>query len=124
MAALGVVGFVPAMIEVAAGTDVVNTRNLIELWLPLAIEVAVGLGGVRAGPIGLAGAAVLCTTGIASTVYIAATPNLQRSDWRPVSRALGPATVPRALLLIRYGSLYRSGSTTSGSTTCRRVVRD
>lgn len=106
MAALGAVGFVLAMIVVAAGTDVINTRNLIELWLPLAIAVAVGLGVRRAGPIGIAGAAVLCAIGIASTVYIDATPNLQRSDWRPVSRALGAATVPRALLLIRYGSLY------------------
>jgi hypothetical protein len=108
MAALAVVGFGLSVAVAVAGSDLINTRNLLELWLPLAIFVAAGLGARRAGLTGLAGAATLCAIGVAGTVSIDANPSLQRADWRPITAAIGPPPMggARAVLLLRYGSPY------------------
>ncbi len=108
MAALATAGFAIAMASRITGSDVINTRNLIELWLPLAIFVSAGLGVARAGPLGLAGTVVLCGIGIAGTVYIDADRSVQRPDWRPISAALGPPPMSgaRVVVLLRYGSPF------------------
>ncbi|MDQ6775365.1 MAG: hypothetical protein M3071_03890, partial [Actinomycetota bacterium] len=63
-----------------------------------------------------AGVAVLCATGVAAAVGVAFDRSLERPDWRPVARALGPApaNVGRAIFVERYGnllplSLYQPG---------------
>jgi hypothetical protein len=89
------------------GVDDLITRNIIVLWFPLALVVAAGLGARRAGVLGLAGAAVLCATGVVAAVGIAVNRDLQRPDWRQVASALGPApaNAGRAILVLHYGNL-------------------
>jgi len=91
----------------AAGVDDLITRNIIVLWLPLALVVAAGLGAPRARMVGLAGVAVLCATGVVAVVGVAVDRDLQRPDWRPVARALGsaPAHAGRAILIQHYKTL-------------------
>ncbi len=111
MGGIVVTGFVLIMIVEAAGSQLANTRNLLELWVPLAVVVAVGLATPAFGRLGLLAAAGLCAVGIAGTVYIDARPWLQRPDWRPVTKAIGAPLAPgtpgaRVVLLLRYGSPY------------------
>jgi hypothetical protein len=101
---LAVAGAVVMLALVAVGVDDLITRNIIVLWLPLALAVAAGLGSPRARAVGTVGAAVLCATGVLATVGVSLDRSLQRPDWRPVARALGPppAHVARAILIQRY----------------------
>jgi mannosyltransferase len=106
-AGLAAAGAAVMLVLLAAGVDDLITRNIIVLWLPLALVVAAGLGTTRAARLGLAGVAVLCATGVVATVGVAVDRNLQRPDWRLVARALGPAParVGRAILIQHYKTL-------------------
>jgi uncharacterized membrane protein len=106
-AVIAVAGGVVMLVLLAAGVDDLITRNIIVLWLPLALVVAAGLGAARARWIGFIGAAVLCATAVVAVIGVDTNRSLERPDWRPVARALGPApaTVGRAILIQHYGSL-------------------
>ncbi|HZE06050.1 MAG TPA: glycosyltransferase family 39 protein, partial [Solirubrobacteraceae bacterium] len=114
---LAVAGFVLALVFVAGGFDDLITRNIIALWLPAAILIAGGLAAERARTAGVVIAAVLCAIGVFATAGIAAQRDMQRPDWRYVTRALGtgrPAAPGRAILIQHYSyllplSLYLPG---------------
>jgi 4-amino-4-deoxy-L-arabinose transferase-like glycosyltransferase len=88
--AIALGGFAVVMLVDAAGSDTLLTRNLLALWLPLAILVAAGLGGARAGRVGVGITALLCAIGLTATISVASVGTLQRPDWSGVARALGP----------------------------------
>ena len=105
---LALAGFGLSLALVAAGVDVLITRNLIALLLPATILVAGGLAVRRARLMGLVVTAALCTIGISAAVGVADQRSLQRPDWRAVAHALGarPATGPgRAILIQHYRTL-------------------
>ncbi len=89
-AALALAGFALVMAIDAAGTDTVITRNLLALWLPVALTLGACLSLPRARRTGLLLAGVLCAIGLTATASVAADPTLQRPDWPAVVRALGP----------------------------------
>jgi mannosyltransferase len=104
-AGLALGGFALSLGLVAAGSDDLITRNLLALWLPLAIAVAAGLAAVpRLGP---AAAAGLCAIGVIAIVGVATDARRQRPDWPGVARVLGdePAGGARAILIQRYRTL-------------------
>lgn len=103
-AGLAVAGAVLMLVLVLVGIDDLITRNIIVLWVALALVVATGLGSSRARLLGMAGVAVLCATGVLAAVGVALNRNLERPDWRPVARALGPAptTTGRVILIQHY----------------------
>jgi uncharacterized membrane protein len=88
--AIALGGFALVMLVDAAGTDTVLTRNLLALWLPLAIVLAAGLGATRAGRIGVGITALLCAIGLTATISVATVDTLQRPDWAAVAQTLGP----------------------------------
>ncbi|HET9093855.1 MAG TPA: glycosyltransferase family 39 protein [Solirubrobacteraceae bacterium] len=88
--AMALGGFALVMAVDAAGSDTVLTRNLLALWLPLAILLAAGFAVPRAGRLGIAATAALCAIGLTGTVSVATVATLQRPDWAAVARALGP----------------------------------
>jgi mannosyltransferase len=104
---LALAGAVVMLAVLVAGVDDLISRNLIVLWLPLALVVAAGLGSARARRLGAVGVAVLCATGVAAAIGVAFNRNLERPDWRPVARALGPAPAAggRAILIQHYRAL-------------------
>ena len=57
---LGLIAVVGVIAAALVGVDYLNTRNMIETWLPLAAVPAIGFAARRAGWIGAAGAAALC----------------------------------------------------------------
>lgn len=80
------------------GKDYVVERNLLPALVPLAAVVALGLGAVRARFAGVLVAVALCAYWLAFDVHVAATPNLQRPDFRGAAKALGPAQGARAIV--------------------------
>ncbi|HWE59011.1 MAG TPA: glycosyltransferase family 39 protein [Solirubrobacteraceae bacterium] len=90
VAAITLGGFAVVMLVDAAGSDTLLTRNLLALWLPLVILVAAGLGGARAGRVGVGIAALLCAIGLTATISVATVGTLERPDWSAVARAFGP----------------------------------
>lgn len=103
---LAVGGLVLNLLMIAAGIDDLITRNTIALWVPAALLVAGGLGARRAGLLGAAAAAVLCTIGIVAAIGVARDRGFQRPDWRGVARVLGARPAPgvgtRAILIQHY----------------------
>lgn len=89
VAALALGGFALVMIIDAAGSDTVLTRNLLGLWLPLAIVLAAGLAAPRAARAGVAITLALCALGLTATVSVATDAALQRPYWPDVVSALG-----------------------------------
>jgi 4-amino-4-deoxy-L-arabinose transferase-like glycosyltransferase len=84
------------------GYDELNARNLLALWLPLALVIAVGLGSRAAGRWGVAGAAILMAVGVVTVLGIEHDATYQRPDWRPLAKALGPepAGTTRAVFVV------------------------
>jgi mannosyltransferase len=120
-------GFGIVVALVVFGFDQLYYRNMLALWLPVALLVASGLGAERAGWIGTAGAAALCAVGLTAVAAVAAEPRLQRPDWRAVARAIGPGPT-RAVLIVNGCeslplSLYLSGlrSIPTGGATVNEV---
>jgi mannosyltransferase len=115
-AALVAIGFVLNLLLILLGYDDLITRNLLALMVPVLLVLAAGLGARRAGHLGLVTAAVLCALGISAGVGVASDRILQRPDWRPVARLLGPAPhgAGRVILIEKYQmllplSLYMPG---------------
>jgi hypothetical protein len=106
---LALAGMILIGVFVAAGVDDLITRNLLAVWLPAAILVAAGLGARRSGALGILAAAALCAIGVTAVVGVDFDRRLQRPDWRPVARSLGPlpdaGTQARAILIQHYRTL-------------------
>jgi mannosyltransferase len=82
--AAGVIPLVLALL----GADYLLPRNVIALYVPLALVVAAGLAA--AGRVGVAGAAVICAVALVVNAEVATDTKLQRDDWRGAAKALGP----------------------------------
>lgn len=74
---------------IVVGFDQLDSRNLMALWLPLALVLAAGFGTRRSGWIGLAGAVLSCAIGVVCIVAVGVNPGLQRPDWRALAATLG-----------------------------------
>jgi len=107
LGALAISGLVINLVLVAIGIDDLITRNVIALWLPVALVVATGLAVARGSVVGLLATAVLCGTGVAAAVGVASDRTLQRPDWRGVARVMGAQAPPggRAILVQHYRDL-------------------
>ncbi|MFZ0041528.1 MAG: glycosyltransferase family 39 protein [Solirubrobacteraceae bacterium] len=105
---LALAGLLLALVLAAIGFDDLITRNIIAIWLPAAILISGGLAVGRARLAGALVALALCATGVVATIGIATNPSMQRPNWRPVARALGPApsgAAGRAILIQHYTTL-------------------
>lgn len=103
--ALAASGLLLSLALVLAGIDELITRNTIVVLIPLIVLVSSGLGARRAGRLGLAGVATLCTVGLIASIGVTADPTLQRPDWRALARTIGsprPPRAGRAILIQRY----------------------
>lgn len=74
-------------------------RNLIAAWPLLAVLLGVATARVTAPAVTAAVGAAIAVSGVAVCVSIASDADLQRADWRSAIERIGPADVPRAVLL-------------------------
>jgi mannosyltransferase len=80
------------------GGDYFLSRNVMPAVVPLAVALAAACAAPRTRLIGGALAAALLVMFVVAGVRVQSHPYLERPNWRAVVRALGPATVPRAIL--------------------------
>ena len=107
-------GVVVQLLLLAAGVDDLLTRNVIALWVPAALVVAIGLSELpprtrAARRLGDAAVAAICAAGMVAAIGVAIERRWQRPDWRVVARLIRPgspqAGVPRAVLVQNSGAL-------------------
>jgi hypothetical protein len=77
----------------------VIARNLIVVWVPLAVVAAAGWGASRSGAVGLIAAAGFCGASLAIVLAVDQQSRLQRPDWRSAAKVIGPAPTRRALVV-------------------------
>ena len=99
----GTVAIIAAGVPIAlalAGADFLNSRNVIPALVPAAIALACGLGGRRAGLVGVGVTVVLVVVSVAMVRAVQASPDAQRTHWNQVAAALRrPAGSPPRLIL-------------------------
>ncbi len=93
---LGVGGL--AWIAALVGKDYVVERNLLPALVPLATVAAIGFAGRRTYRVGVLLAVALCAYWLTFDIHVTQTPNLQRPDFRSLTRELGPPTHRRAIV--------------------------
>jgi 4-amino-4-deoxy-L-arabinose transferase-like glycosyltransferase len=94
---VGVCGVaLPALVDLA-GPKILIDRNTLGAGAVLLIGCAIGMGQ-RPRRFGLGALAVVAGLWLWTTVLVLTNPLLQREDWRDAAKALGPATVPRAIV--------------------------
>lgn len=93
-------GFGLVFALIVLGFDQLNTRNMLALWLPMALFIAAGLGARRAGAIGAAATVTVCAVGLATVIGVAVDPRLQRPAWRNVARVVNDSAVERAVFTV------------------------
>lgn len=105
MLVIGAGGVVLAFVVAAVWTDYFDTRNLLATWPALALVVAIGFGGARAGRWGAAGLAALVLLSLVCIANIIRDPNFQRDNWRGAVQALGAPTTTRAIVVDAVGTV-------------------
>jgi mannosyltransferase len=123
-AVIGLTGVAIPLVLAIAGADYLDTRNLLAAWLPLMLVLAVGLGARRAGRTGLVATAGLCAIGLFVSIAVWANPSYQRENDRGVARALGPVTVPRAIVVSPASASVPIGLYTGGFSPTPFPVRE
>jgi hypothetical protein len=96
---------IPLLFAVSHLLDVFDGRNMIAVWTPCAVIVAIGLGVGRAPRVGAALGAGLCAVSLAVVIATNAIPGYQRDDWRGAARALPPGTADRVIVGPRNSAL-------------------
>jgi mannosyltransferase len=98
-AIVGVTAIALPLTIALVGPDTFLQKTMIMAWLPLTLVVAIGFGVGRAGRAGVAAAAALCVLGIAVVVAVAASPTLQRDEWRGAAEAIDRSPDERLLVV-------------------------
>ncbi len=87
-AGLGIGVLLGSLTLALAGLDRVLAKNLLPAFVPLALVVAAGLGARRSGLLGTAVTVGLCTVSVLVVIQVAASPDLQRPDWRGAAKLI------------------------------------
>jgi mannosyltransferase len=110
---------VPLLVAVA-GKDYYVARNLIGVWVPLAVLVAIACVAPRTLPAGAALAALLLGSFVLAQARIQSDSQYQRPNWQGAAAALGAAHGSRVIVAndgsfaVTPLSLYLAGSSASG----------
>lgn len=93
-AALGLTVVLVPLALALVDADRLLDKNLLPALVPLALVVAAGLGARRSGVLGLAAAVGLCAISLLVVIRVAASPELQRTDFRGAAELIheGPST--------------------------------
>jgi uncharacterized membrane protein len=97
-AAVGGFVWVAPLVLGYLGHDYFLSRNVIPAVIPLAVVLGAVCVVPRARLLGAVLAVALIAMFAYATIRVQTHPYLQRPNWRNVARALGPATVPRAII--------------------------
>jgi uncharacterized membrane protein len=111
-------GLAMLLIAVLAGDDYILSRNLIGLWVPFAIALALVLDRTRPSWLGVGTAAAVALIGVALAIWIPANRAAQRPHYSELAAELSGAADPR--LIVSQSSfssplsLYLDGARVAG----------
>jgi 4-amino-4-deoxy-L-arabinose transferase-like glycosyltransferase len=97
--AVAAASVVAPLLLAVAGMDAFFFRNLVGAWPAFALALGALLAAERAPRGGLAATAAICACALLAVGYVAATPSVQRTDWRATGQALGPPSPQRATVV-------------------------
>jgi hypothetical protein len=103
-AAVGGIALILPLALALLGSDYVDGRNLLPVYVPLLILFGAGFGVKRAGPWGLGLAAAFCLCSLAFTLEIDRLPRLQREDLRNAAAAVGTLEHGEVVVTDRYSA--------------------
>jgi 4-amino-4-deoxy-L-arabinose transferase-like glycosyltransferase len=86
------------LVAALAGHDYYVARAMIPAWVPLAVAVGAGCAAARARRVGAALGIILCGLFIYGGILIDTNATYQRTNWRGVADALGPARGIRVIV--------------------------
>jgi 4-amino-4-deoxy-L-arabinose transferase-like glycosyltransferase len=86
------------------GSDYVDGRNLLPVFVPLLIVIGAGFGVERAGIAGLALAGAFCLCALVFTLEIDRLPRLQREDLRNAAAEVGTLRPGEVVVTNRYAA--------------------
>jgi 4-amino-4-deoxy-L-arabinose transferase-like glycosyltransferase len=86
------------------GSDYVDGRNLLPVFVPLLIVIGAGFGAQRAGLAGLALAGAFCLCALVFTLEIDRLPRLQREDLRNAAAEVGTLRPGEVVVTNRYAA--------------------
>jgi 4-amino-4-deoxy-L-arabinose transferase-like glycosyltransferase len=86
------------------GSDYVDGRNLLPVFVPLLIVIGAGFGVQRAGLAGLALAGAFCLCALVFTLEIDRLPRLQREDLRNAAAEVGTLRPGEVVVADRYAA--------------------
>jgi 4-amino-4-deoxy-L-arabinose transferase-like glycosyltransferase len=89
-AVVGLAGVGLPLLLTLVGSDYLDGRNLIPVFVPLIVLLGAGFGVRRAGRVGLVVAGIFCLCGLVFTIEIDRLPRLQREDLRNAAQQLEP----------------------------------
>ena len=105
-AAVGAIALALPLLLALLGSDYVDGRNLLPVFVPLLILVGGGFGVRRAGVAGLGLAAGFCLCGLLFTLEIDRLPRLQREDLRNAAAQVGPLERGKVVVANRYSASW------------------
>ncbi len=94
---IGSAALLVPLLMALAGVDLVLTRNFLAILVPFLVAAAIGLSRGRAG---IAAAIAVCLVWLVAIVVVDSDIRWQRTPWRQAAAALGPATGPRAVVVV------------------------
>jgi mannosyltransferase len=103
-AAVGGAGVAIPLVLGLLGTDYLDGRNLIPVFVPLVVLLGAGFGVRRTGRLGLGLAAAFCLCALVFTIEIDRLPRLQREDLRNAAQQIEPLRPGTAVVTIRYSA--------------------
>lgn len=102
MLGLAFFGLGVSLVAMLVGSDYFLGRNLIVSVVPLSVVVAIGLGNVRVGRLGLVVAALIAVGWIAVVAIAANDADYQKADWRAVAEVVARGPRDRAVVVDGY----------------------
>lgn len=101
-ASVGAIALALPLLLALLGSDYVDGRNLLPLFVPLLILIGAGFGVERAGWLGLGLATAFCLCALTFTLEIDRLPRLQREDLRNAAAAVGTLQRGEVVVTNRY----------------------
>ncbi|MGN6258393.1 MAG: glycosyltransferase family 39 protein [Solirubrobacterales bacterium] len=105
-AAVGAIALALPLALALLGSDYVDGRNLLPVYVPLLILLGAGFGVRRAGLLGLGLAGAFCLCALLFTLEIDRLPRLQREDLRNAAAEVGTMERGKVVVADRYSASW------------------
>jgi mannosyltransferase len=104
VAVVGLAGVGLPLLLALVGSDYLDGRNLIPVFVPMIVLLGAGFGVRRAGRAGLVMASAFCLCGLVFTIEIDRLPRLQREDLRNAAQNLKPLQPDTVVVAPHYSA--------------------